>query len=205
MRIGFLAEAVAVLTIATPLTPGIPAAVWISPAYAESASAKPLTAKLALGATLQIGASGNRTRIDITRPGPEGMVATLHTLLERDTTVAESAPPVALRIIGEIPGAAIVLSDTYRSLPGGLSYCQAGKEQFLRVISVAHRRPEETIRLKTSSCRENIELASPGIEWQPETATLTIHWLMGPNRQQEAENRTYRVTTGGAVRMLTPE
>ncbi len=201
MRIAFLAEACALLVIAPPIAE-YAAAIWVPAAHGETGDAKPLVARLASGDILQLGTRGNRTTLDIVRPGIESGPAALHALLERDSTVPETAPVVALRVIGEVPAAAIVLSDTYRSIPGGLSFCQAGKEQFLRVISIAHQNARETLRLKIASCRDNVELASPGIEWNQETATLNVHWLMGPDGRQRSEDRTYKVGTDGRAELI---
>jgi len=57
--------------------------------------------------------------------------------VERDANVAKDATPEKIRIVGVIKGIAIILVDTYRSIPGGMSYCQAGSESFLRVVSIA--------------------------------------------------------------------
>jgi hypothetical protein len=83
-----------------------------------------------------------------------------------------------------------------------MSYCQAGEEQFLRVIALADPPPRETLRIKTASCRGNIELASPGIAWSAQTRTLRIDWLFGPTTPGQAESREIRFGADG--RVLTP-
>ena len=108
----------------------------------------------------------------------------IRVVAERDSTVLADAKPQSIEKVAEVKDIAVVVVDTYPSIPLGLSYCQAGQERFLRVISLREKRPRETSRLKLESCRENIELASPGLEWAPNTSTLTIHWLQGPGTQK---------------------
>jgi hypothetical protein len=121
--------------------------------------------------------------------------------LERDDTVAAGAAPDNLRVVGEVRKSAVVLVDTYPSKPGGLSYCQAGEERFLRVISLEGKL-RETLRVKLASCRQNIELASPGIEWNAETSTLSIHWLLGPSGNEKSETRVYKIAGSGSAELL---
>ena len=80
-----------------------------------------------------------------------------------------------------------------------MSYCQAGEERFLRVIEIASKRPTETYRVKLESCRDNIELASPGLKWSPETKSLNIHWLSAPGQIGKSEDRTLTIGTDGKV------
>jgi hypothetical protein len=116
-------------------------------------------------------------------------------LLARDSTVAPEAEASGIAVVAEVPGAAIVLVDRYASVRGGLSFCQAGEEQFLRVISIAGRAPIETFATKLASCRDSIELTERGLEWDAFTSTLRIHWLTGP--KGNAEVRTIRVSPDG--------
>jgi hypothetical protein len=115
----------------------------------------------------------------------------------RDSTVPSKAQPSEVRVVGELRGSAIIVVDSYRSKPGGMSYCQAGHERFLRIVTVLSKPPQETFRVKIESCRENIELASPGIEWSPESSTLRIHWLLGPSGKGTPEERTVRIGRDG--------
>ncbi len=115
----------------------------------------------------------------------------------RDATVSPKSKPSGVEIIGEIRGAAIILVDTYPSVPGGMSYCQAGEERFLRVLSIATKPPKETLGIKVESCRDNIELTPPGIEWLPESSTLRIHWLLAPNGKGMPEVRTIKLGPDG--------
>jgi len=117
--------------------------------------------------------------------------------VKRDATVSPKAQPTGVNVVGEIKGGAIILVDTYPSIPGGMSYCQAGEEQFLRVISISKKTAKETFCVKITSCRDNIELASPGIEWLPESSTLRIHWLLGPTVKGIPENRSIRIGADG--------
>jgi hypothetical protein len=43
----------------------------------------------------------------------------------------------------------------------------------------------ETLTTKIASCRQNLELAEAGVEWQPATATVRIHWLASPSGSPE--------------------
>lgn len=130
---------------------------------------------LATSASSNHSARNATTRLEI-----RTQAGTRHALwLKRDATVSAKAKPTTLEVIGEVKGMAVVLVDTYPSIAGGLSYCQAGEERFLRVVSIEKNPPRETFRVKLASCRDNIELAAPGIEWLPESATLRIRWLQG--------------------------
>jgi hypothetical protein len=146
--------------------------------------------------TVEYSARDSRTRLEIrTREGARHVV-----WVGRDSTVAPDAGPTSVDVVGDVGdarGSAVILVDTYPSIPGGMSYCQAGEERFLRVVSIAKARPKETLHLKLASCRDNIELASPGIEWHAAAATLHIHWLLGPARKGQPEDRTIRIAADG--------
>jgi hypothetical protein len=122
-------------------------------------------------------------------------------LLVRDSTVAPEAEASGIAVVAEVPGAAIVLVDRYVSVPGGFSFCQAGEEQFLRVISIAGRAPIETFVTKLASCRDSIELIERGLKWDASASTLRIHWLTGPKGQ--AEVRTIRVSPDGRTQAVS--
>jgi hypothetical protein len=132
------------------------------------------------------------TELVIATPGQQRVV-TVH----RDDTVAAEAPPAEITLIGTLPGVAVIVTDRYASTPGGMSYCQAGEEQFLRVIAIGDTTPLATLNQKVASCRQNIELADPGIEWNAATSTLRVQWLTGPDG---ATSRTYHVDSKGSVR-----
>ena len=77
-----------------------------------------------------------------------------------DSTVAPGSSP-DIKVIGEATPGVVILEDTYYSKPGTLSYCQAGKEQFLRVLDLA-KPGRESLRVKVSSCIGDLELDDPG-------------------------------------------
>jgi hypothetical protein len=114
----------------------------------------------------------------------------------RDDSVAPEQPPTRVTVVASTPGA-LVITDSYPSAPGGLSYCQAGEETFLRVIATAGDRAERRYDLKVASCRGNLELADPGIEWFPATNVLRVSWLMGPHGH--GETRMVTITSDGRV------
>jgi len=119
--------------------------------------------------------------------------------VERDKTVLSNTKPKKIEEIGEIKAVAAILVDTYPSIPLGMSYCQAGEESFLRVITIAKQPPVETFHIKLESCRENLELASPGLEWIPDASKLVIHWLQGPTTPHKPETRTLVINAEGKV------
>jgi hypothetical protein len=118
-------------------------------------------------------------------------------LLERDGTVAPDPPPPKVDVVANLPGLALIVTDAYPSLAGGLSYCQAGEERFLRVISIANGGAAGTLVAKLASCRDNLELADPGLQWEPQISTLHIHWLRGPSGT--AEDRTIVIASDGTA------
>jgi hypothetical protein len=128
---------------------------------------------------------------------PKSAGGTYRLRVERDATVAADVAPASLRLVAEIPGSALILVDAYTSIPGGISYCQAGEESFLRVIAISGKHPVETYRTKLESCHDNLELASPGLRWSPETKTLDIYWLSSPGNVGKPENRALRIGTDG--------
>jgi len=117
--------------------------------------------------------------------------------VERDATVNPNSKPATITLVGEIPGSVLILTDVYPSIAGGLSYCQAGTESFLRVISTSGKRLHETYSTKLESCHDNIELASPGVKWLSATNTLEIHWLSAPGKAGQTENRTLVLGANG--------
>lgn len=145
------------------------------------------------GSSISYSIKNSQTRFDIRDLTGKSYVV----WVKRDTHVSPKAEPTGVAVIGEIKGSAIILVDTYPSIPGGMSYCQAGEEQFLRVVSIAKKLAKETFQMKAASCRDNIELASPGIEWLQESSTLRIQWLLGPTLKGEPENRVIRIKPDG--------
>ncbi len=167
----------------------------IANAAAQNAPFVPVTVHLNSGEILQAHTQTGQTILKIIRP--KAMPLTL--ALGRDSTVGPSEQVYALNVIGDIPGNALIESDTYWSTPGGLSMCQSGQEQFLRVITMARQTAREALRLKIGSCINNVQLASPGIQWSPKTGLLQIHWLLGPDGKEHPDDQTYRITQTGQV------
>lgn len=131
-----------------------------------------------------------RTRFEFSRDGKRPVVLSVR----RDLFVSGRSDASKVEVIGEVPGQALIISDTYPSLPLGLRFCQAGEEQFLRVFTFAKGNARESAKLKLASCRQNIELAEPGVEWDAATGRLQVHWLQGPTNKGAAENRTIQVS-----------
>jgi hypothetical protein len=120
--------------------------------------------------------------------------------LQRDSTVAQDASPTSVSVVAEVPNVAIILKDTYDSIPSGMSYCQAGEEIFLRVIAVKGKQAKETYKQKVASCRQNIELADPGLTWSAESRTVTIHWISSPKGIGKTETQSLTIEDNGQVR-----
>ena len=140
---------------------------------------------------------GGRTVLDVRSVGASHVLT-----VDRDATVASSAAPTRATVVGEIAGQVVVVVDSYRSIAGGMSYCGAGVERFLRVLSIAVVPPVETYRLKLASCRDNIELAVDSMAWQPDSAALRVHWLNGPNARHRAQVTTLRIARDGQTRVI---
>jgi hypothetical protein len=118
--------------------------------------------------------------------------------LPRDGTVAASTEPTEVKVIGQANDAAVVLVDRYSSLPSGMSYCQAGEEQFLRIVQVVNGAAGALSTTKLASCRENLELSERGVEWDPGSRTVRVHWLIGPDGKPET--RTLQIDADGRVK-----
>lgn len=106
---------------------------------------------------------------------------------------------IAIEPVGELPGGVWVVADTHLSRPGGMSMCAAGHERFLRVLVVTPGGGRETFRTKLESCRDNIELASPGLEWNAQAATLRVNWLQAPGGKGLAASRVLNIRSDGRV------
>jgi hypothetical protein len=115
-------------------------------------------------------------------------------LLDRDNTVSAEAEPGGVDVMA-VSDAGVLLVDRYASIPAGLSMCQAGEERFLRVVSLAGSAPLVALTAKVASCRDDIELADPGLEWDASASTLRINWLSGPSG--ESEGRTIHIGADG--------
>jgi hypothetical protein len=122
----------------------------------------------------------------------------LHQLsVQRDRTVAPNRAPKAVESFAVISESTFLLLDTYPSIRAGMSFCLAGEEKFLHIISISEKVAKETLALKLASCRENIELAEPGINWDPTNAILNINWLSGPTLKGQSEQRRIKIEANG--------
>ncbi|MDQ6611262.1 MAG: hypothetical protein M3Y64_02425 [Gemmatimonadota bacterium] len=138
-----------------------------------------------------------RTALDVRREGASHVLT-----VDRDTTVARGAAPMGATVLGEIAGKVVVMADNYPSIAGGMSYCGAGVERFLRVVSITATPPVETYRVKLASCRENIELAADSMSWQADSAVLRVHWLAGPGATHGVQVTTLRIAPDGTTRAI---
>jgi hypothetical protein len=143
--------------------------------------------------TVSAHTEGGRTRLDIlTSAGAR------HTLtVTRDSTVAPTTDPTRTEVVGTLGDSVLVLIDDYPSIPGGMSFCQAGEERFLRVIALSGSGARERYQAKLASCRTELELADPGLTWRPDSSLLRIDWLAGPTGG--GETRTLRIGGDGRV------
>jgi len=148
---------------------------------------------LPAGGVVHYSTVGSKTRLEIrTKSGRSYKLN-----LERDSDVAANQKSVKLQLVGEVADKALILADTYPSAPLGMSYCQAGEERFLRVLTFAGPRVSETLRVKLASCRDNVEVADPGLQWDAGTGTLQVHWLQGPANKGKSEDRTIHIGADG--------
>jgi hypothetical protein len=160
---------------------------------------KPHTARgraltLASGDTLRYSTERNRTLIEL-RPAKKTAAKT-QVLLSRDETVAPASPVQDLELLAEKPTGVYVLIDRYASRPGPMSYCQAGQEQFVRVLVGLRARSRglrETFSLKVQSCRSNLDLGPAGVSWDNASSTLMVDGV---------EPKRYRVGDDGVVTLM---
>lgn len=115
--------------------------------------------------------------------------------LKTDANVNPGSGIATVELVASVWSNTLVVQDTYASMPGPLSMCQAGQESFLRVIGLAPLK--EILSFKLASCRDDIELASPGLEWDAHTATLKIRWLSDVNHI--AQEKTLRIARDGTI------
>ena len=126
---------------------------------------------LASGGTLRYSTQRNRTLVEIRPTKVAGAKAQV--LLARDETVAPASPITNFELLAEKPGGVYLITDRYASRPGPMSYCQAGQEQFVRVLARG-RGLHETFSLKVQSCRSNLDLGPAGLSWDDASSTLTV-------------------------------
>jgi hypothetical protein len=130
---------------------------------------------LVSGGTLRYSTQRNRTLVEIRPAKPTGEKTQI--LLSRDETVVPASRILAFELLAEKPTGVYVVTDRYASRPGPMSYCQAGQEQFVRVLALAHGLKgglHETFSLKVESCRSNLELGPAGLSWDDASSALTV-------------------------------
>ncbi len=113
--------------------------------------------------------------------------------LSRDETVAPGSRVLAFELLAEKPPGVYLVTDRYASRPGPMSYCQAGQEQFVRVLARAHGLKgglHETFSSKVESCRTNLELGPAGLSWDGASSTLTV---------DGDQLKRYRISENGLV------
>ncbi len=184
MRIAFFPSLLVTLVI------GAIALAGQQPQKSKSHVARGHDIALASGGTLRYSTQRNRTLVEV-RPAKKTAAKT-RILLPRDETIAPASPIQDFELLGEKPSGVYVLTDRYASLPGPMSYCQAGQEQFVRVLARA-RGLRETFSLKVQSCRSNLDLGPAGVSWDNASSTFTVDGVK-PKR--------YRVGDDGAVTPL---
>jgi hypothetical protein len=146
---------------------------------------------LASGGTLHYSTQHNRTLVEI-RPA-KGAGEKTQVRLSRDETVAPGSRVLAFELLAEKPPDVYLVTDRYASLPGPMSYCQAGQEQFVRVLVRAPGLKgglHETFSSKVESCRSNLELGPAGLSWDSASSTLTV---------DGDQLKRYRISENGLV------
>jgi hypothetical protein len=146
--------------------------------------------RLAGGKELRLSVNGDSTEVSL---APSAEKIQVH----RDDTVAPNGTLLGVELVAEAAEGLAIVRDKYASRPQGLSMCQAGEEEFLRVFKTAPRL-EQTFVLKLQSCIATQELKSPGIAWNPEKSTLGIAWLTPP------KSAVYKIDNSGAVKVEEP-
>jgi hypothetical protein len=140
---------------------------------------------------LNLAHKAGKAALEIKFPGSEAQSLPLRT----DANVDPNTASATVELVASAWSKTLLIQDTYASRPGPLSMCQAGQESFLRVVRLAPL--EEVLSLKLASCRDNIELASPGLEWHADTATLKIHWLSDVNHI--VQERSLQIGRDGTI------
>lgn len=158
---------------------------------ASSALAAPGAGKVPYpGGVLSWQVRSGHTVLTVTRPHePPAKLR-----LRRDDTVPAGGTPIGMEVIGTMGDSLIIVADQYASKPAGLSRCRAGTERFLRVLVLAGKSGIERFRSKLDSCLDNIELATPGLEWNVDDHSLQVHWLSSPGQAGVAKDSLFRVS-----------
>jgi hypothetical protein len=162
-------------------------ALIVAAAAAAGAPGDDQTVSLASGGVLRYSTKGNSTLVRVARQ---------QILLARDKTVESGSPVADFKVLGEETKRIYVVTDSYPSRPGPMSYCQAGQEQFVRVLARG-KSLRQTFSLKVASCLSNLELGSPGLTWDARASTLNVNWLTGARR--------YKVDERGSVTAIDSE
>ena len=140
-------------------------------------------------------AAQNRTALAIRTPAGRSY----RVEVARDARVAPQSEPQEVQVVATVgdPAAitALVLRDSYPSIPQGMSRCQAGQEAFVRVIALGRETAREIFKAKLESCLDDVETlsGSAGLAWFPEVSTLRLHWLSGPEPGQRDQVKIFRV------------
>jgi hypothetical protein len=145
---------------------------------------------------LNLAHEAGKAALEIRFPSAQAQILPLNT----DANVDPKTAGATVELVASVGRQTLLVQDTYASRPGPLSMCQAGQESFLRVIQLAPLK--EIFSLKLASCRDNIELASPGLEWHADTATLKIHWLSDANHT--AQEKTLQIDRDGKIAQSPP-
>ena len=138
----------------------------------------------------------NRTVFTIESPGK----APARVAVSLDESVALDSNP-ELKLIGQASTNVLIVTDSYYSRPGSMSYCKAGKEEFLRVLTLGSS-PRQTLHVKLQSCRGNIELTEPGVIWNRASGILEINWLGNPSAADPHIYAKYKVAGTGEARLV---
>ncbi len=138
-----------------------------------------------------LGEKSSSKRLDVTTKTGTRFVANV----SRDPFAAPKSNSSKVELFAEPTADSVILIDSARSRPGGMSMCQAGVEKTLHVLTRVNGRVEERERIKLESCHENIELAENGVEWNAADSTLRIRWLQGPTNKGVAEKRDVKIRT----------
>jgi hypothetical protein len=189
MRIGFSPKLLVTLVM------GAIALAGQQPQKSKLPTARGRGIALASGGTLRYSTDRNRTLVEL-RPAKKSAAKT-QVLLPRDETVAPASPVQAFELLAEKPSGVYVVTDRYASRPGPMSYCQAGQEQFVRVLvqsrGLQSSGLRQTFSVKVLSCRSNLELGPAGLSWDNTSSILTV---------DGAEPKRYRIGDDGLVTPL---
>lgn len=110
-----------------------------------------------------------------------------------DRYVSSNSAISKVDIIAEVSPQLFVIVDTLASRPLGLSMCQAGTERTVRVVKIVARKPVEQSKLKVESCRQGIELANPGLVWDPAHSTLLVRWIIAPGEPRGSKQLMFSI------------